>query len=291
MPEYRALAQNTYKFVKEVTFENCGNIHLPNLSILPCIKVISTDRSSVEYRPLYANASYVYSGADVCYLDSKQTYNESYSSSSFKAALGGVYSSAASFVRPPKVVRVVVEGVTYYGQQSYAYTFNDGFVTNSSSSSPATVKGCYLPAAKIKLVKYDAATATLAPAEWELQAKELEEYSYKGGTYNAVARCIGIAIPKATTDIILALEIEYPKFDIAFNQGVSGLQYSLDDGLTFQDVTTNLALEQVEHVVFKNTGSVTRTIGTTADTADVATIAAGKTFVAVPTADGLWYIS
>ena len=101
----------------------------------------------------------------------------------------------------------------------------------------------------------------------------------------------GLRVKKEENDVVLAIEIEYPKHDITLNTSFSGLQYSLDDGLTFTDVTDGTTLEQIEHVVFKNTSDLVINVGTKNGDLDVASISAGATYVAVPEADGTWYVS
>jgi hypothetical protein len=151
-----------------------------------------------------------------------------------------------------------------------------------------------IPKCTLKVILYSASTKTIAANNVKVDAMTKKTFDGNGSSSSSIYITghvwAGVYVTKSADDIVLAIEFEYPKYDITLSGTATGLQYSLDDGLTFQNVTDGLALEQIEHVVFKNTGTASVNIGTTEGGTDVATIASGKTYVAVPEAGGTWYI-
>ena len=182
----------------------------------------------------------------------------------------------------------------YCGLRNSIFTFWCGAYSKTPSDTVSTIKR-FVPPCTITVVKYSAAEGTIVTEAITSLGIDAPVKSVTGKTqssnyyYPYAFSHIYLTIPKIGDDIILAIEVEYPKYDITLSG--TGLQYSLDDGSTFADVTNGLVLNQVEHIVFKNADTVTHNIGTTEGGADVAALASGATYVAVPTASGTWYIS
>lgn len=284
MAEYKALAQNTYKFVStsEVVFHTVGNLSDPRSPGSSRIKFIENDNEimygmlspvakSVSAPSAFARSEYGYSGSGSSAESSvMKDYNEVY----------------------PMFKKACVDGQWFYGTTNayYAISYMDVVSKNTTTSA---ITGKTFPACKVRVLRYVASTGLVVVDEYD--CAKTATASIKGvsntsnSSYAYQYMCIGI--PKASADIIISIEFEYPKYDITFNDAVNGVQYSVDDGATFQDVTAGLVLEQVEHIVLKNTSETTRLVGTTVNGSDVASVAAGATYVAVPTASGTWHIS
>lgn len=290
MAEYKALAQNTYKFVTETVLQNNGQIDVPTVANLPRLKMIESD-SKIYYHTFSpigrAYAGTWYLSASEGLLDATSTYNWSNSNYVKGYHLLGQYLAPYNFPGdlPEKIN---IDGTIYYGARNAYYgtcwfhTVDNGTVSGLSKK--------YFPKGTIKFVRYDVASNTIVGGSFDFNDKVLasvlehEKEGYASISYQKVY----LKIPKANVDIILGISVEYPKYDITLNG--TGLQYSLDDGFTFNDVTDGLALEQIEHLVLKNTGETDITIGTTSGGSEVGTVAAGTTYVAVPTESGTWYI-
>lgn len=286
MAQYKALAQNTYKFVHEVTLKNNGEIEIPTVCNLPRIKVISDDRSVVEYWNLIPSNT-VYTSTPTGY------YDKTVASESTGSSWSNSYNGVSSYRRSVSTSAVIVDGVVYHGQKSCYYTQSYNTYA-STTGGVVTLAGHNFPPAMLKTVVYKNDSGTIVAAETELRALSIPAttYAYTGGmasqyTYAYYAR--GIAVEKTTNDVVLAISIEYPKYTITLNG--TGLQYSLNDGLTFNDVTEGLVLSDIEHVVFKNTSDTDISVGTTSGGSDICTIKAGTTYVAVPTESATWYIA
>lgn len=91
--------------------------------------------------------------------------------------------------------------------------------------------------------------------------------------------------------LTIGAEFIYEKHSITFSGGNAALKYSTDDGATFAAVTDGLAINQVEHVVFRNDSSNTAYLGSTKGGRDYLVLAPGNTFAKAIEADGTWYVS
>ena len=146
-----------------------------------------------------------------------------------------------------------------------------------------------IPKCKVNIVKYDATTQTIVA-----QSYDMSEFTDPAGkmtsstsSYYSYCRIIWLNIPKGQEDLILAVTVEYPKYDVTISG--TGLMYSVDDGATYQEVTSGLSLSQVEHVMFKNTDSINHTL-TKPDGTEV-TIAVNSVYVATPNDNETWVIT
>lgn len=288
MAEYRALSQNTYKFVTEITLNTPMDISDPRRAIIPQLKVI-VDDATIEYHTPFG-AKYNSS--------TSQGFAVSTSSGTVSSSSGtnGAKSNVINDYSTPNIYdnnHCVVDGVIYFGVRNSVFTLFYGSWGNKEAKTTAIPKRT-LPTCVIKVVKYNSTAGTIITETVDVSAFTANAVaSVSGGSSTGACPYayshIYLRIPKTSSDIILGMEIEYPKYDITLSG--MGLQYSIDNGLTFADVTDGLTLNQVEHVVFKNTGSATKYVGTTEAGSEVATIAAGATFVAVPTASGTWYMT
>lgn len=278
MAEYKALAQNTFKFVNETILHNNGNISSPCEGNIGRVKMID-DGKAVYYIPLAPVTTST--SATACSINQRGYTNKA-------TTKPGMDTVPAYCIITMRHGSCVVDGIGYFGLKNADF----GYSLWDTVSATYTKK--HFPDGNAMVVMYKAATGKI----------EVESYPFKAATINATTEITGttaaygytyqywyIAIPKTANDIILAISIDYPKYDVAINNAKAGLQYSTDDGATFQDVADGLYLEQIEHVVFKNTGADAVNIGTTEAGTEIGTIAAGATFVAVPTADGAWFIS
>lgn len=288
MAEYKALAQNTIKITTEMTLNHNTDLGAPLVMNYPRIKVISVDGKTVEYQNLIASMNYSHTGES----DISEYHDYTGASMSSSLAEENAIRSYSAF-KPSAIVPVWVDGKVYYGQKSALYNSQVlKCVRGTSSSKEYSIASTYkTPRAKLKVVLYSVSAGTIVTQETDVPAISRGTTTFKtqANFYYAYYSYLRLAVKKETNDIVLAIEVEYPKHDMTIS-GV-GLQYSLDDGLTFQDVTDNMTLSQIEHVVFKNTSGIAKTIGTTYGGNEVGTIANGTTFVAVPEADGTWYIS
>lgn len=288
MAEYKPLVRNTIKITTETTLYHNTDLDIGEVLVMPRIKHISEDKSMIEYAALTPSATKSSTN------DTEMRYYCLFSGINNSEALP-YYAQYECFnlIKSISASRVSVDGATYYGYKSARYIAAPLIKTSYSSGSSTTVKlsaNGLLPACKAKIVVFVSSTETISTLEIDAPSISLEEKSYTG-RYPYVIGTPELIINKGENDIVLALEIEYPKHDITLNTTVGGLQYSLDDGLTFTDVTDGTTLEQIEHVVFKNTSDALINVGTKNGGLDVGSIAAGATYVAVPEADGTWFIS
>lgn len=287
MAEYKPLSQTTFKFVTERTFNHVGDISAPGA-------------------PLFGKAKFIYNG-EVHYgsLMPLGTTVADDANDKLAASMGGTGSSSGQiYARDEAMLNVygdfqpdyaVLDGKKYYGEKNSQYVFVKHYsvAKQNGANYSVHVYEHIIPAGKVKVVMFSVAENTILTSEFQFNGYTLEELT-RSGSSSATAyayQYAGVKIAKTANDIILAIEFEYPKYDITISNFKDGLQYSVDDGATFQDVTTGLMFSQIEHIVFKNTGADAVNIGTTEAGTEIGTIAAGATFVAVPTADGIWYIS
>ena len=286
MAEYKALAQNTYKFVTETIFDVVGDISTPKAPLFGRAKYINNLTNSVYYAVVESRGTATTAEANELAVKSYGDQTTALTSSSIYAGsnVNGRFLTAAC----------VVDGKRYVGVRNSQYCLYKEWASSSTVGSvAATTSDVTFPACTIKAVIYDATSGTIKTATLEAEAVTLEPYTSEGASSTApyVYQYVYLNISKISSDIVLAIEFEYPAYDITLNDAADGLQYSIDDGITFQDVTAGVSLEQVEHIIFQNTGESARMIGTTSGGSDVCEIAAGATYVAIPTADGTWYIT
>lgn len=292
MAEYKPLVRNTIKITTETTLYHNTDLDIGEVLVMPRVKHISADKSAVEYCGLMPTGMMVFTGT------TGMTYYKYYTEATeSKCAphMADVKAVSDKVLTSLGATRVSVDGGTYYGYKSAVYCVPSLYTSayGSSTKSSATVpQNGMLPASKMKAVVYVSATQTISTHEIDNPIVMLDETAYKAINYYPYIYVIPrFGVNKGANDVVLALEIEYPKHNVTLNTSVSGLQYSLDDGLTFTDVTDGTTLEQIEHVVFKNTSDLVINVGTKNGGLDVASISAGATYVAVPEADGTWYIS
>jgi hypothetical protein len=283
MAEYKALAQNTYKFVTEHTFQSVGDISTPTAPMFGKMKIIKN--GELFYTALQPRKKTISADSNTAKITKTATNAGSvaYAVSIPLEELRGT----------PQFAWCEVDGMRFCGvKNAFFLALGDCHYSEQKASTVNISQTLMLPGGICKVIMYSAAHGTIVASDFSFENTETigpVEYT-AGSTYYPYAVLMAdVSIAKAADDIILGIEIEYPKYDVTFSG--TGLQYSIDDGLTFQDVTDGLALEQVEHIILKNTDTVTHSIGTTEGGTDVANIASGATYVAVPTADGNWYIS
>lgn len=303
MAEYVLVVPKIHKFITETTLYDNGDMQSAgqlNVSRMKVIHTDSTGSQEVCYLPLTprdttscADATGVFANtASANSNGTNQHYRNSAEFDALKNLKGGILQTNENKFR-------TVDGVTYHGVSSAYFTAILDYIPLEISKSGtfplAFTTGFLFPTGGVlKVVMYNSASGTISVMEIQCEnevtvPQTVNGYSPYAGGYVSAARGIGVRVNKAADDIVLAIEFEYPKHDITLIG--AGLQYSLDDGVTFADVTDGLVLEQVEHIVFKNTGTDTHNIGTAVGAADFAAIAAGATYVVVPTADGTLYIS
>ena len=297
--KYSAIAQNTYKFVNEVTIGNIGDIQDPKSPRLGFFKVIkgnNTKKGRVLYSmPKFGNDT----TSSVSNIEYKIGEHQLSSSDSVHGAYGRMLHDATGPVRhgipnTPETYSCKVGEDVFVGFKNstiVVYWISDAFTTSKTYLNHS-YEETDLPKCKINIVKYDAATSTVIA-----QSYDLEQFIDVAGTksstassYNTYVRLIYMEIPKADEDLILAITVEYPKYDIKFSGSVSGLKYSIDDGLTYHDITNGLELNQVEHVLFKNTATIQKTITVKTDE-DPIVINAECVYTLTPTENGTWYFS
>lgn len=293
MAEYKALAQNTLKVVTEVTLNYNGEISIPCAATLPRLKRISADNSAVE-RVHLIPANKKTSNLGTGYFST--SVNKSSATQTDQTKMGNAALNAGMDYFAASPARVVeIEGKKYFGFSSAIFTATGLIETVNGVTSVTTTEQGVFPAAKIKVVVFVAATGTISTQEIEVEESTIGGVAYTESmsTYKYVgaAGFCGLSFDKGANDIILAIEIEYPKYDVAINNAKTGLQYSLDDGLTFQDVPAQLELSQIEHVVVKNTSETAANIGLTEGGAELTTVPAGATRVIVPVASATCYVS
>lgn len=290
--KYSAIAQNTYKFINEVTIGNIGDIQDPKSPRLGYFKVISNNNAQT------AKVSYCMPkfGVDLNSTSETVTYQlgHNYNSGANYGydGLGAMFSLIGSPVRHffpnvPETYKVEVNGETYFGFKNCPLIIH--CIGCNYQQNKAYLNWSYgntvIPKCKVNIVKYDATTQTIVA-----QSYDMSEFTDPAGkmtsstsSYYSYCRIIWLNIPKAQEDLILAVTVEYPKYDVTINGGNS-VQYSIDDGLTYNDLSGNsMKLDQIEHVMFKNTDTINHTI-TRAD-GTVVTIIPSAIYVLTPTED------
>lgn len=272
--EYKALAQNTYKFTTMVeTVFNCvGDIGSPMMPAFSRMKIIEANKE-IHYEPVVPLGN---------------TTNVAAKSITSYAYVGNLEASKApSFLCYPICASCVVDGKVYHGYLNARYGFLKARIITGGSLAGPIAKKTHT-ASTIKVIKYDSSLATIVN----------ESYDFISETHNGANQLLGasfaqeideifITIPKLADDIILGIEIEYSKYDITlYNTSANTLYYSLDDGVTFKILETSktVTLDKVEHIVFKLDSGGTRNFYQ--DNIMVGTIYPQSTCVIVPTANG-----
>jgi hypothetical protein len=286
MAEYKALAQNTYKFISENTLFHAGDI---GHSLAPQIGRAKVLTSKGEV--LYTNVAHY--GRDSYATDTKcsEQNRADLSTSSAIAPIGNYLGCTALNVS------CVVDGIRYYGLKNAKYALSFLWQTNTVRGGSITISGGNIfPAFTVKIVKYVAAGGTISVIEKKLNTVTTTEVFKQGtsgtnGSYAAGYQSVLLDVEKTADDIILAISIEYEAHDLSIS-GTAALQYSVDDGLTFHDVENEITLESIEHIIFKNVSdSATCYIGTGTGLSNVASVSIGQTIALPITADVNWYIS
>ena len=280
MAEYKPLARHTFKFVRESIFETVGDLSAAAAPMCGKAKVIVNNE--LMYYPITPNSGTSAAGFSIAVAD--QAIGANTGSTFYPAQHAHEYIPANA-----RLGSCIVDGKVYYGvktAQFFLFSYSD---YSTAGSGELSTKGFVVPGGKCKVIKYLSAQKTIGADEYQINKKNGTGKTATGAKPYAY-QYVRITIPKENDDLILGIEMEYPKYDITINGAVDGLQYSVDDGATFQDVPGTLALEQVEHIVFKNTGDIPKTIGTSSGGSDVGTVSAGATLTAVPEASGTWYI-
>ena len=276
MVEYRALAQNSIKITKEITLNHNADFGEPLMPNYPRIKILSNDSSSIKY----ANAT-----------PSKKLSSTTTGFANTTNATSDTYKITEDICKPCDSAHITVEGHRYWGQKSAYYTFDVSTGQYSSTGNPGISALGTCLGGKIKTAIYSNAGETIVLTEEDLSTQLIDKFNGSTSSSKYLTRVAYLALRKETNDVVLAIEIEYPKFDITVHNRAVGIQYSLDDGATFQDMPASLEFSQIEHVIFKNTSTAVCSIGTNDGGAQIATVAAGATRVLIPESDTVYYIS
>lgn len=282
MAEYKALSQNTYKFVSERVFNAVGNISLPTAPMFGKAKVI------IDNQILYNSIS--------VFGENINSNDHDLITDSDSGSQTGIPRTYVAYVVHGMEApgRCNAEGKAYFGLKNSSYSLVRRYsYSQTTATAPSSLNEMLIPGGKAKIIKYAFAEGGINTEEFSFDKTVVAAaigYKYSSA-YSYTYQYAYLSVAKTSDDIILGIEIEYPKYDVTLSNIVTGLQYSSDDGVTFTDVTEGLALSQIEHVVFRNTGEADIDIGTTERGSEIGTITAGSDFVAIPEADGTWYIA
>lgn len=278
MAEYQALSQNTYKFVTERIFNHVGNISSNTSALSGKAKIIID--GVLSYLPIYPAGTYSSADSRVAL----QQYTNTTSSGGSNFAKAGL--EAVQFPG-----QCQVDGKVYYGMKNAQYRVGGASLYAGTNGSDIRIPKIIFPGGILKVVKYSASQSSITVEEFNFSTVTgTEKTANPTSTKEAYGYYYAyIYIAKVANDVILGIEIEYPTYNIIFSG--AGLQYSTDNGATFTDITSGLFLENVEHLMLKNADTISHNVGTTSSGTDIAVIAAGETVVAIPEADGTWYIS
>lgn len=287
--EYKALAQNTLKVITETTVKYNGAIGLPDVLNIPRIKMISPDGASVHYLCLNPSSVNVWTGETGIF---QHKYITSYKPTTKDAAVNLVYTDCKKYTDTAEACNAAVDGIRYYGQKSALYSSSLRYKVNDNGILAEIKSRGVFPACMVRAVLYSQAGNTIVSKETSVDSFTPDTVAPVNNTsYYAAYSIEGLAIKKEENDIVIAIEIEYPKHDISLSGNAGGLQYSLDDGATFHNVGGGFSAEQIEHIIFKNPDATEHVIGTDITKSDIATIDAGGTKVVIPTTDGAWVVS
>lgn len=287
--KYSAIAQNTYKFINEVTIGNIGDIQDPKSPRIGNFKAIAENNSATATLAYYCprlGKSTSSSAEKVCYATKEKAYNNTSSIASLGGILGYHLSNFAGDATE-SIASCEVDGEKYFGFKSchlVLKTVAMGMSDVTSTTYSKSYNENIIPKCKLNVVKYDAATGTIMA-----QSYDMEEFIDEAGTidgsvtgstkyYWGYWRFIYLDIPKASEDLILAVTVEYPKYDVTVSG--SGLQYSLD-GVTYKDLTDeSQTFKQVEHVFFKNTDTENHSIINGSESN--VSVKVGSTYIYIP---------
>lgn len=280
MAIYRGIAQNTYVFKTETTLNFNQDLTNPLRSFaFPTIKYFDdTDRviRTVVLTP--------HSGSNS--LESSLTVNtgsvrgESTSSTSYaeSVARSNVVDYISSINRG-YLIPVIVDGDTYYGYTSPSYKWGDYESTVSKKIVYAFTNAKY--------IVYEASSQIIITKNLNLQKQTIASRDFStggsGGTsnpyyYNLPYQIIILKVEKTTDDLILAFEIEYENTPVEITGSITDLEYSLDNGLTWNNAALGVA--NADQIKFRNNGSSALTItGNNGDTALSISVAAGATSI------------
>lgn len=297
--KYSAIAQNTYKFVNEVTIGNIGDVQDPKSPKIGCFKVISKNNTYQAKVAYYTARPTIYTSSSDETVNLKVYSNYVTSSTNSYDAVGRLISTNSQYIPNlfpslPQSYKCVIDGEEYYGTKACPFLVHIVSLGHTTTNKEYLSWDCgetVLPACNLNVVKYDAATSTLIAQTHSLdEFVDSPEYkSSSSSSYMCWGRIIVLNVPKADEDIIIALTVEYPKYDITINNSANGMQYSIDDGITYQDITSDLQLSQIEHVMIKNTDVNNHTIAL--DDENVITITSGCVYVATPKTNATWTIA
>lgn len=294
--KYSAIAQNTYRFINDVTVSGIGNIEEganPKIGDFKIIVANNTADATVKYVKMRHSSSTSNTGSF-----GPSLYKTWYTASNYEEI--AMYNALTKlsflklFVAP--VYQCEVDGKKYFGYKTSSFLLETLYFDATAKTNQFSVSysETAFPNCKANIVKYNSVTKQIIAQTLDMEKVvfSASTYDYDNGSSTNYHYAIPILsvfyVPKVTDDLILSLTFEYPKYDVTLSG--TGLQYSLDNGITFTDVTDGLELNQIEHVVFKNTGETDVTISTSDGTV-LETIPAGAKYVAVPTENTTWVIA
>lgn len=200
MAEYRALAQNTYKFINETTISTeSTDLFSPygtKLGCVPIKKILGSTSTPLE---------------PIIYMQLSPTYCDispklSASNAELKKYSG---TSTPSYNQTPTPSSVIVDGTTYYGFKNASYDFYWGSGYSSSGATSSTYYGCQSQPMKINVIKYVNSSQTIVNETYNLETNNLNS-SIKGTSTQSATGYIlcYLTVPKATNDIILSITVE-----------------------------------------------------------------------------------
>ena len=198
MAIYRAVGQNTYKFVTETNFTLSQDLTVPNRAYgFPMIKYYSSSNSSVLCGVLYPSARY--SAASSFKVVNQYAYVITNASGSVSN------NNFCSYKQQNDIEECTVDGNKYYGTKSPCFVL-DLTILNTSSN---TLK-YYIKPVTYKVVKYQASSGTIVIEEYTISSEQtLSTYSASSGYYSS--NWLELYIPKQSDDIILAIETTFPE--------------------------------------------------------------------------------
>lgn len=196
MAIYRAVGQNTYKFVTETNFTLSQDLTVPTRGFaLPVLKYNNTSASDPGDKYLLFSPTYYtsYNGTVVKISGTTVTNN---SSTYYASSYGG----------RGWISSCVVDGETYYGTKSAYFR---AWIDYQNTNRPTY----YIKPAKLKMIKYQDSSGTIVTEEYDISSYSYAtSYSYtsSGSTYY-YHNYIDMYIPKQANDIILAIETIFPE--------------------------------------------------------------------------------
>ena len=283
--------------VPDTVLENVASPVMPKLGRL---KYFYNDRSEIGYKDTYASSVKGTLGVETQELRVRDELGDEIYHATIDTILQTLFCVSRNDEEYDRIPLTdceacVIGGKKYYGFPCTSVSAIWAVFSKSKSGAGSHfihLPSTYIPPCTCVILIGNASAGNISTVEYSVSSHVFEERTYQvvnsqrhgtGNAFNIYCNPDG--------GLILAAEFTYPKGNITFSGVAEGLEYSLDDGVTFSSVKDGLVLKGIEHVALRNSSDGADIyVGTTDGGSEIATIGVGTTrYIATPSS-ATWYV-